>query len=129
MDLAVRDAKGAPVAPARLGAPTDASALPGLQVARTLPAAFSAQVTQVVGNPDGTVDLALNSGLTVLLGRDGNLHAKYEDVAAIIAGAPLHGAKTIDVTVPQSPTVSASWDGGNPTFGPDAGTLLDRVPR
>lgn len=108
VDLAVRDAKGAPVAPARLGAPTAPAALPALQVARTLPTAFSAQVTQVIGNPDGTVVLALNSGLTVLLGTDKKLHAKYEDVAAIIAGAPLHGAKTIDVTVPQSPTVSTS---------------------
>jgi len=60
------------------------------------------------GNADGTVDLALNSGLTVLLGTDKALHAKYEAVAAIIAGAPLHGAKTIDVTVPRSPTVSSS---------------------
>ncbi len=108
VDLAVRDGRGAPVAPAPLGSSTAPAALPALRVARTLPAAFSAQVTQVVGNPDDTVDLALNSGLTVLLGTAKDLHAKYEDVAAIIAGAPLHGAKTIDVTVPQSPTVSAS---------------------
>ena len=108
VDLAVRDAKGGPVAPGILGSLAGPAALPALQVARTLPAAFSAQVTQVIGNPDGTVNLALNSGLTVLLGTDQDLHAKYEDVAAIIAGAPLQGAKTIDVTVPQSPTVSAS---------------------
>ncbi len=54
------------------------------------------------------MDLALNSGITVLLGTDTDLHAKYEDVAAIIARASLHGAKTIDVTVAQSPTVSSS---------------------
>ncbi|HEX4244927.1 MAG TPA: FtsQ-type POTRA domain-containing protein [Acidimicrobiales bacterium] len=107
VDVAVRDAKG-PVAPAALGAHTVSAALPALQVAGTLPAAFSGQVTQVVGNADGTVNLALNSGLTVLLGTDKDLHAKYEAVAAIIAGAPLKGAKTIDVTVPQSPTVSSS---------------------
>ena len=54
---------------------------------------------------DGTVDLALNSGLAVLLGTDTDLPAKYEDVAAIIAHASLHGATAIDVTVPASPTV------------------------
>ena len=42
---------------------------------------------------------------TVLLGTDSDLPAKYEDVAAIIAHAPLRGAHTIDVTVPESPTV------------------------
>jgi hypothetical protein len=77
-------------------------------VAGTLPPAFSQQVTQVIGNADGTVDLALNSGLTVLLGTDKDLRAKYVAVASIIAGAPLRGAKTIDVTVPKSPTVSSS---------------------
>ena len=107
VDVAVRDAKGG-VPPAPLGSITNSAALPALRVARTLPPAFSGQVTQVIGNADGTVDLALNSGLTVLLGTDKALHAKYEAVAAIIAGAPLHGAKTIDVTVPQSPTVSSS---------------------
>jgi cell division protein FtsQ len=107
VEVVAREAKGV-VPPAPLGATTAAAALPAIQVAGTLPAAFSGQVTQVVGNPDGTVDLALNSGLTVLLGTDTKLTAKYEAVAAIIAGAPLQGAKTIDVTVPQSPTVSSS---------------------
>jgi hypothetical protein len=51
------------------------------------------------------VSLALNSGLVVLLGTTSDLTAKYEDVAAIIAHAPLRGAHTIDVTVPQTPTV------------------------
>jgi cell division protein FtsQ len=107
VDVAVRDAKGG-VPPAPLGSTANSAALPALEVARTLPPAFSAQVTQVIGNPDGTVNLALNSGLTVLLGTDKDLHTKYLAVASIIAGAPLHGAKTIDVTVPKSPTVSSS---------------------
>jgi hypothetical protein len=74
-------------------------------VARSLPLAFSGQVTAVVVAADGTVSLDLNSNLVVLLGTVSNLAAKYEDVAAIIAHAPLQGAHTIDVTVPQSPTV------------------------
>ena len=85
-----------------LAGPADAA----LTVARTLPLAFSGQVLAVAGAPDATVSLTLNSGLTVLLGATDSLTAKYEDVAAIIAHASLAGAKTIDVTVPQSPTVS-----------------------
>jgi cell division protein FtsQ len=81
-------------------------ALAALAVCRTLPPAFAGQVLAVAGNADATVTLHLNSGLTVLLGTTNDLAAKYEDVAAIIAHAPLGGAKIIDVTVPQSPTVS-----------------------
>ncbi len=77
-----------------------------LTVCRTLPPAFAAQVVSVTEAPNATVSLALNSGLTVLLGTTNDLHAKYEDVAAIIAHASLQGATTIDVTVPQSPTVA-----------------------
>jgi hypothetical protein len=62
-------------------------------------------VLSVTVAANSTVSLALNSGLTVLLGTTNDLATKYEDVAAIIANAPLHGAHTIDVTVPQSPTV------------------------
>ena len=61
VDVAVRDAKGG-VPPAPLGSITDTADLPALRVARTLPAAFVGQVTQVIGNADGTVDLALNFG-------------------------------------------------------------------
>ncbi len=95
-----------PVPPAPTGSTLAPAAGPGLAVARTLPAAFAAQVVSVTVAPDGTVDLALDSGLTVQIGTDTDLTAKYEDVAAIIAHAPLQGAHTIDVTVPQSPTVS-----------------------
>jgi cell division protein FtsQ len=83
------------------------AAATALRVGRTLPAAFSAQVTSLTAAPDGTLSLTLNSGITVLLGTDADLAAKYEDVAAIIAHGSLLGAKVIDVSVPQSPTVGA----------------------
>jgi cell division protein FtsQ len=102
--LAVTSATGA-VHPAPLGATVAPAADPGLLVARTLPPAFVAQVVSITVAADGTVSLGLNSGLVVLLGTVSDLTAKYEDVAAIIAHAPLQGAHTIDVTVPQSPTV------------------------
>jgi len=94
-----------PVPPPPVGETIAAAADPGLLVARTLPAAFADQVLSVTVAANSTVSLALNSGLTVLLGTTNDLATKYEDVAAIIANAPLHGAHTIDVTVPQSPTV------------------------
>ena len=103
--LVVHGPSGAPVPPAPIGGTVAPAADPGLMVARTLPPAFAAQVASVTVAADGTVSLALDSGLTVLLGTVSDLRAKYEDVAAIIAHAPLRGAHTIDVTVPESPTV------------------------
>ena len=94
-----------PVPPAPVGATVAVSADSGLTVTRTLPPAFAGQVVSITAAADGTVSLALNSHLVVLLGTVSNLTAKYEDVAAIIAHASLRGAHTIDVTVPQSPTV------------------------
>jgi cell division protein FtsQ len=103
--LVVHGPAGDPVPPAAVGGTVAPAADPGLVVARSLPAAFAGQVESVTVAPDGTVSLALNSGLTVLLGTVSDLRAKYEDVAAIIAHASLRGAHTIDVTVPESPTV------------------------
>lgn len=94
------------MAPGPVGTSLPAAASAGLEVSRTLPPAFAAQVVSVTMAPTGTVSLGLNSGITVLLGVDGELRAKYEDVAAIIAHGSLVGATTIDVTVPQSPTVA-----------------------
>jgi cell division protein FtsQ len=102
--LIVRTPTGG-VPPAGVGGTVPSEADVGLTVCRTLPAAFSAQVVSVTVAADSTVTLALNSGLTVLMGTDADLTAKYEDVAAIIANGSLRGAKTIDVTVPQSPAV------------------------
>jgi cell division protein FtsQ len=89
----------------RAGSTLPASALPGVQVCSTLPMAFSAQVSSVTVAGDGTVDLALSSGLTVKLGPVTDLTAKYEDIASIIAHVPLQGKKVIDVTVPDAPAV------------------------
>jgi len=102
--LAARSVAG-PVHPAPVGGTVARAADPGLLVARTLPAAFAGQVVSVTVAADGTVTLALSAGITVLLGTGSELLTKYEDVAAIIAHAPLRGDHTIDVTVPQSPTV------------------------
>jgi cell division protein FtsQ len=99
-------ADGHQAKPARVGHALTGVGSFALVVCRTLPLAFSAQVVSVNEAANGTVSLGLNSGITVLLGTDSDLTAKYEDVAAIIAHAGLHGATTIDVTIPQSPTVT-----------------------
>ena len=104
VQLVVDTATG-PLVPPPVGRTLPPSADPGLTVAASLPAAFADQVTTVTVAPDATVDLALNSGLTVELGTATDLAAKYEDVAAIIAHASLRGKKVIDVTVPDAPAV------------------------
>ncbi len=105
VELVVDSTRGS-VPPAPVGGSLPPVARPGLTVCRTLPAAFVAQVVSVTVAPAGTVSLTLNSGLTVLLGTDTDLPTKYEDVASIIAQANLVGKHTIDVSVPESPTVS-----------------------
>lgn len=94
----------APVVPAPGGdlGPSDRGAL---TVAATLPPAFASQVTAVVAEQGGTVGLQLTTPVTVELGSTTQLHAKYEDVAAILAGASLTAGDRIDVSVPESPWV------------------------
>ncbi len=94
------------IPPAAVGGSLPSPASSGLKVCRTLPAAFSNQVVSVTMAPDATISMALNSGITVQLGTATGLNIKYEDVAAIIAHGTLHSTSTIDVTVPESPTVS-----------------------
>ncbi len=95
------------VPPPAVGGTLPGGATAALLVGRTLPRAFAAQVTSLTAAPDGTISMSLNSGITVLLGTATELPAKYEDVAAIIAHGSLLGAKVIDVSVPQSPTVGS----------------------
>jgi cell division protein FtsQ len=95
------------IPPGAVGKSLPPEASPGLEVSRTLPRAFSAQVVSVSLASDDTVSLSLNSGITVLLGTATDLRAKYEDVAAIIARGTLQANSTIDASVPQSPTVSS----------------------
>jgi cell division protein FtsQ len=83
---------------------TFGAAVAAAHVAATLPVAFKAQVAGIQAGSG--VTLTLTSPLTVQLGSTSDLAAKYEDVAAILAGAQLHAGDTIDVSVPASPTVT-----------------------
>jgi POTRA domain, FtsQ-type/Cell division protein FtsQ len=79
---------------------------PALAVAASLPKAFAGQVTEVDATAGGQVTLKLTSPVTVNLGTTGQLSQKYEDVAAVLAGAPLTAGDVIDVSVPGSPVVT-----------------------
>ena len=52
------------------------------------------------------MSLALVVPVTVDLGGPTQLAAKYEDVAALLAGAPLTAGDVLDVSVPDAPTVT-----------------------
>ena len=53
----------------------------------------------------GLVTLAMTTPVTVALGDTTQLTKKYEDVAAVLAGAHLVAGDVIDVSVPDSPAV------------------------
>lgn len=78
-----------------------------LHVAATLPRAFAGQVAQVAEVAGGQVQLHLTTPLTVDLGTPTQLHRKYEDLAAILAGASLTAGDVINVTAPAGPAVAA----------------------
>ena len=94
------------IPPAPVGESLPAAAGPGLEVSRNLPPAFSSQVVSVTVAADGSISMALYSGITVLFGTDSDRTAKYQDIASILAHGTLHATSVIDVTVPESPTVS-----------------------
>jgi cell division protein FtsQ len=96
----------APVHPGPPGSVLGAGARPGLLVLSTLPPAFGAQVTGVTVTAGDQVSLSLSSPLAVVLGDTSQLRAKYEDVASVLAAATLTAGDVIDVSVPESPTVT-----------------------
>ena len=95
-----------PQAPGRPGTLLGSGDQMGLQIASTLPPSFRAQVTGVTIESAGFVQLAMNTPILVDMGDATQLHAKYEDVSAALAGAPLHVGDVIDVSVPGAMTVT-----------------------
>ncbi len=70
------------------------------------PPSFRAQVTAVTVVSAGFVQLAMTTPILVDIGDATQLHAKYEDVSAALAGATLHDGDIIDVSVPGAMTVT-----------------------
>ena len=96
------------VSPRQPGSWLPNKAAPAVKVAAKVPPAFRGQVAKVVGNADGTVTLQMTSPVTIELGTADKLHAKFSDVAAIIAGTSLHAGDVVDVSVPQASTITRS---------------------
>jgi hypothetical protein len=61
----------------------------------------------VVEQSPQELTLQLTSPVTVDLGSTVQLRQKFEDVAAILAGASLHTGDVIDVSAPRAPVVTA----------------------
>ena len=94
------------VTPGKPGSWLPDRAAGAIKVAAKVPPAFRDQVAKVIGNADGTVTLQMTAPVTVNLGTADKLHAKFSDVAAIIAGTSLHAGDVIDVSVPQASTIT-----------------------
>ena len=94
------------VTPGKPGSWLPDRAGPAVKVAAKIPPAFRGQVAKVIGNADGSVSLVMTAPVTILLGSADKLHAKFSDVAAIIAGTALHAGDVVDVSVPQASTIS-----------------------
>ena len=95
-----------PVLPGAPGTALSRRDRAALDVASTLPASFAAQVTDVVEEPGGWVQLAMTTPILVDVGLPVQLPAKYEDITSLLAGATLHTGDVIDVSVPDAPTVT-----------------------
>jgi cell division protein FtsQ len=95
-----------PLAPGAVGSSLGGFDQSGVAVAGSLPPAFAGQVASVSVDAGGSLHLALTTSVTVDLGNDSQLTAKYEDVASLLAHATLHAGDVLDVSVPGSPTVT-----------------------
>jgi cell division septal protein FtsQ len=95
-----------PQAPGRPGAMLGPGDQLGLRIASTLPPSFRAQVTEVTIESAGFLQLAMTTPILIDLGDATQLHAKYEDISAALAGATLHDGDIIDVSVPKAMTVT-----------------------
>jgi len=95
-----------PGTPGSPGSTLAASDRIGLEVAATLPASFRAQVTAVNVEPQGWVQLTMTTPILVDIGDTSQLGEKYEDVTTMLAHVALHDGDTIDVSVPEAPTVT-----------------------
>ena len=94
------------VTPGKPGSWLPDRAAGAVKVATKVPPAFRGQVAKVTGNAVGTVTLQMTAPVTINLGTADKLHAKFSDVAAIIAGTSLHAGDVIDVSVPQASTIT-----------------------
>lgn len=75
-------------------------------VAGQLPRAFAAQVSVVTVNWHGVVSLKMTTPVSFIIGPPTQLHAKFVDVASVIAHSTLGRGDVVDVTLPGALAVS-----------------------
>jgi cell division septal protein FtsQ len=95
--------------PASLGAkswPYQGPEVAAARVASQLPAAFAAQVSQVIVDAQGDVTLQLTTPVKFYLGAATNLSAKFVAVASAIAHATFVAGDLVDVTTPSELSVT-----------------------
>lgn len=110
------------VTPGRPGTFLGPAARPGLVVAAALPPALRGRVQRVQVDPRGAVTLDLGGGVVAELGVGGDLPAKFEALASVLAAGLPAGPAVVDVTVPDEPTVGprpgGAGAGGSGAGGP-----------
>ncbi|MGH9102399.1 MAG: cell division protein FtsQ/DivIB, partial [Acidimicrobiales bacterium] len=77
-----------------------------VQVAAAIPVAVASRVLGVQAVAGGQVDVSLTGGTTALIGGRGELHAKMVALATMVERASLQGVKTLDLRVPEAPTLT-----------------------
>lgn len=75
-------------------------------VASQLPRAFGAQVSVVLEDSKGSVELKMTTPVSFVLGPPTDLNAKFVAIASVIAHSTLGLGDVVDVTVPQELAVS-----------------------
>lgn len=80
-------------------------------VLAAMPASLRRQVARSTGDADHDVDLRLYDNVTVHLGDQTDLRAKFDAVEALLAQADRSTVATIDVTVPSAATLTRTEQG------------------
>jgi len=104
----------APVTPGRPGSVLSRAARPALEVASALPSTFEARVQRVITDARGTVTLDLGGGERALLGSTAELPDKLVALASVLSEVRTTGPASIDVTLPDEPTVGPPSPGSRP---------------
>lgn len=78
-----------------------------------MPDALRSEVRTASSDPDGEVTLELRDGITVLLGGQDGLRAKFAAIDGLLSQADRSTIATIDVTVPTAATLTRRGGGGS----------------
>lgn len=92
--------------PSQPGARIGPEAGDALAVAGSLPPNLIRRISSVVPGADGGVELRLDSGVTVRLGRSTQLREKLAALATILEQVNLVDVTVVDVRIPQTPVLT-----------------------